>query len=96
MHAAGIELDDSFFVGKAAEAYGVIFGIVFAADADVVDGVEGVLAIQEHLVRLLDGVVAGDAGDDDGFCGRLKRLDGVGGLGESVGDGEGGGGDGSE
>ncbi len=96
MHAAGVELDDAFFVGKAAEAYRVVLWIVFAAEADVVDGVEGVLAIKEHLVGLLDGVVAGNAGDDDGFSRRLEGFDGVGGLREGVGDGEGGGGDGSE
>jgi hypothetical protein len=96
VHAAGVKLDDAFFIGQAAEADGVILWIVFAADADVVDGVEGVLTIEKHLVCLLDGVVAGDAGDDDGFLGRLELLDGVGGLRESVGDGESGGGDGSE
>ena len=88
VHAAGVELDDAFFIGKAAEADAVVFGIVFAAEADVVDGVESVLAIEEHLVGLLDGVVAGDAGDDDGIRGGLELFDGIGGLREGVGEGE--------
>ena len=42
VHAAGVEFDDAFFVGQAAEADAVVFGIVLAAEADVVDSVQGV------------------------------------------------------
>ena len=66
----------------------MVLRVVLAAEADVVDSVQRVLAIEEHLVGLLDGVVAGDAGDDDGLCRRLELFDGVGGLREGVGDGE--------
>ena len=96
MHAAGIEFDDAFFVGQAAEADGMIFRIVLAAETNVVNGFEGVSAIEEHVVGLLDGGVAGFAGDDDGLGRRLELLDGVGSLGEGVGNGgeaEAGGGD---
>ena len=75
MHAAGVEFDDALFVGQATEADAVVLRIVFAAEADVVDGVERVGSVQQHFVGLLDGVVAGDAGDDDGLGGRLELFD---------------------
>jgi len=46
VHAAGVELDDAFFIGKAAKAHAVVFGVVFPAEADVMDSVESVLAIE--------------------------------------------------
>src|SRR5271167_1112231 len=85
MHAAGVEFDDALFVGKSAEADAVVFGIVLTADADVVRSLECVGAVEEHLVCLLDRLVAGDAGDDDGFRRRLELLDRFGGVSVRVG-----------
>ena len=75
MHAAGVKFDDAFFVGKSAEADAVVAGVVLAADADVVRRLERVGAVEEHLVGLLDRLVAGDAGNDDRFRRRLHLLD---------------------
>ncbi len=84
VHAAGVEFDDAFFVGQASEADAVVFGVVLAAEADVVRGFKRVTAaVEQHLVGLLHGVIAGGAGDDDRFRGRLKLLDGFNGLGGS-------------
>ncbi len=47
VHAAGVELDDAFFIGQAAVADGVVAGVIFAAEADVVDGVEGIGAVEQ-------------------------------------------------
>ncbi len=84
MHAAGVEFDDAFLVGQAAEADAVVFGIVLAAEADEVRGFERVGAVGEHLPGFLHGVVAGDTGDNDGLRGRLELFDGFGGLGLSI------------
>ena len=49
---------------------------------------ERVGAVEEHLVGLLDRLVTGDAGDDDGLCRRLHLLDLLGGVGVGVAGGE--------
>jgi hypothetical protein len=85
VHAAGIEFDDALFIGQSAEAYAVILRIVLAADADVMRGFERVNTIEEHLVCLLDRLVAGDAGDNDRLRRRLELLDRFGCLGLDVG-----------
>ena len=71
VHDGGVELDDAVFVGETAEADAVVGGIVLAALADVERGFEGVGALGEEGVGLGYGVVAGLAGDDDGFPGGL-------------------------
>ena len=64
MHAAGIELDDSVFVGKTAESDGIVVGIVFGSLNDFERGVERVAATGQHAepANQLEWIINGCAG----------------------------------
>src|SRR5437660_8698121 len=63
MHAAGVEFDHAFFIGKAAEADRIVIRIVFRTLYNAQGGVERVATVfQENkgVVEVIDAVVGAD------------------------------------
>ncbi len=76
VHAAGVELDHSFFVGNSAEANAGVVGIVFRSLDHFERGVERVAAAfqeGECVLKIVEAVVGAD---DDGALVRsgLRRM----------------------
>src|SRR6185369_15902308 len=65
MHAASIEFDHAFLVGKAAKADTIVFGIVFGATHYTQGRIERVGAALEHGERFIKVVVAVSCAKDD-------------------------------
>jgi hypothetical protein len=63
VHAAGVELDFAFFVGKPAVAYGVVVGVVFDYGYGGYHGVEGVATFFQDVHAAAECVDAVGAGD---------------------------------
>ena len=73
MHAAGVELDDAFLVGQAAEAHAVVVGVVFRAGDDGDGGFQRVGARGEQGVGAVQIGEAVIGADDDGGVKRGGR-----------------------
>jgi hypothetical protein len=74
VHAAGIELDHTFFVGQAAEADAIVFGIVFRTFDYAQRGVERIAAALERSECVFEIGVAVVGADDDGSRARVFVL----------------------
>ena len=71
MHAAGVEFDDAFFVGQAAESDRVVVGIVFRALHHADAGLERVAATFQERIGRFDVGISVVGADDDGALGRI-------------------------
>jgi hypothetical protein len=58
VHAAGIEFDDAFFVGKPAEADAGVIGIVLGSLDQAECGIQRASAAREEVVSVIDVVEA--------------------------------------
>src|ERR1700681_1544432 len=80
MHAAGVEFNDAFFVGKAAQSDGIVIRVIFRA-LDYAEGsVERVATVfqeSEGVVEVIDAVVGAD---DDRPLGAAGWFDGAGSI----------------
>src|SRR5258706_2666379 len=65
VHATGIQFDDAFFVGQAAETDAVVVGIVFWPADYEHGGIESVAPLAEDFEALVDVVETIAGGDDD-------------------------------
>ena len=75
MHAAGVQLDHTFFVGAAAEPDILVIGIIFRPLYDLESGIECVGTASEKFVALINPVVAVFGTNEDWeFTGALRLL----------------------
>ena len=77
VHAAGIEFDHAFFVGKAAQSDAIVVRIVFRAFYNAQGSVERVAAVfqeNEGGVEVIDAIVSANDDRPLGGAGRLGRA----------------------
>ncbi|OLC98560.1 MAG: hypothetical protein AUH86_04520 [Acidobacteria bacterium 13_1_40CM_4_58_4] len=79
VHTTGVELNHAFFVGQATEADAIVIGIIFRPFHDSQRCIEGVAAVFEETVSVIEVVVAIVGRDDNrpvarrGLCFVLLR-----------------------
>ena len=66
VHAAGIELDNAFFVGETTEANTIVLRIIFRALDDFEGGIKRIAAAFQEDERVLEIRVSIVGTDDDG------------------------------
>src|SRR4051794_24838005 len=67
MHNTGIEFDFPVFVGKSAQADGIVSGVVFLGAKNKSDCIESVMPAAKEFVSAVRALDPGVLGDDDGF-----------------------------